>query len=222
MNFELKSKDILQLFLGDVEISIPDNDELGEDGYNISMPYLTHAEITGVGATFGINSEEIAEGNRLERMSYITHKIIQSKKETEFLNYFLNESKMVPKYTSKIFLYSDEELNSKVSKELKAYEKYINRILKFSNKKLVKERNGYKILPINDNSYIVPIIDIESKIDVNYVRRLFKHIEKSLDEGSYDSVVTQCRTLIEEINVYILENNINDYKSNGDKVRIIV
>lgn len=88
MNFELKSKDILQLFLGDAEVSIPDNNELGIDGYNISMPYLTHAEITGIGATFGINSEEIVEGNRLERMSYITQKIIQSKKRNWIFKLF--------------------------------------------------------------------------------------------------------------------------------------
>lgn len=216
MNFELKSKDILQLFLGDAEVSIPDNNELGINGYNISMPYLTHAEITGVGATFGINSEEIVEGNRLERMSYITQKIIQSKKETEFLNYFLDKSKIVSRYTSEFSLYTDEELSNLVSQELKAYEKYIKRILKFSNKKLVKGTHGYTILPITDNSYIVSTDDVESKIDVNYVQRLVKHIKQSLDEASYDSLVTQCRILIEEINVYILENNMNDYKSNGD------
>ncbi|KOR11872.1 hypothetical protein AMC75_12075 [Staphylococcus carnosus] len=103
-----------------------------------------------------------------------------------------------------------------MSQELQLYEDHINKILSFSNKKLAKNSRGYKIIDISDQETLMSAQDIKQTIDAPYVHELYERIKQSLNDGEYDSVITQCRTLIEEIYVYVLEMNDKNYKSNGN------
>ncbi|KOR11873.1 hypothetical protein AMC75_12080 [Staphylococcus carnosus] len=86
MNLELKSKDILELFLGDKEIKKASKDFSEIEYRKVRMPRLTHSDISGVASTFGIDDEECLHCNRLDRMRVLTQKIIELDMETAFLN----------------------------------------------------------------------------------------------------------------------------------------
>ncbi|MDE4586274.1 abortive infection family protein [Staphylococcus epidermidis] len=206
--YELASKEIVELFLGDKEINM----YIDEVYVRYSMPNLTHSDINSLAPTFGINNiDTVNTYNRTDKMSWLIKQCYDLNKENKLLEYFLDKKRYISNNREDFYVYEPDELEEKINKEIIAYLNYINTFLYYCDKKLISISNKYKVIEIVED--VQAINDIDSHISLEYVRKFPFRLKDNLDIGNYDTVITQSRTLIEEVYIHILEYSDEDYKS---------
>ncbi|MCY1565659.1 abortive infection family protein [Staphylococcus pettenkoferi] len=206
--YELASKEIVELFLGDKEINM----YIDEVYVRYSMPNLTHSDINSLAPTFGINNiDTVNTYNRTDKMSWLIKQCYDLNKENKLLEYFLDKKRYISNNREDFYVYEPDELEEKINKEIIAYLNYINTFLYYCDKKLISISNKYKVIEIVED--VQAINDIDSHISLEYVRKFPFRLKDNLDSGNYDTVITQSRTLIEEVYIHILEYSDEDYKS---------
>ncbi|MBM0848309.1 abortive infection Abi-like protein [Staphylococcus epidermidis] len=206
--YELASKEIVELFLGDKEINM----YIDEVYVRYSMPNLTHSDINSLAPTFGINNiDTVNTYNRTDKMSWLIKQCYDLNKENKLLEYFLDKKRYISNNREDFYVYEPDELEEKINKEIIAYLNYINTFLYYCDKKLISISNKYKVIEIVEDIQVIN--DIDSHISLEYVRKFPFRLKDNLDSGNYDTVITQSRTLIEEVYIHILEYSDEDYKS---------
>lgn len=206
--YELASKEIVELFLGDKEINM----YIDEVYVRYSMPNLTHSDINNLAPTFGINNiDTVNTYNRTDKMSWLIKQCYDLNKENKLLEYFLDKKRYISNNREDFYVYEPDELEEKINKEIIAYLNYINTFLYYCDKKLISISNKYKVIEIVEDVQVIN--DINSHISLDYVRKFPFRLKDNLDSGNYDTVITQSRTLIEEVYIHILEYSDEDYKS---------
>ena len=103
----------------------------------------------------------------------------------------------------------------------KAYNKAYIWALDAINANLFLGKHELKV--VNEKFYLVEFqknIQIEAPIfsivNMEYIHSLRTRCTDDLSNGNYDSVITKSRTLMEEVFLYVLENEKIDVKMNGD------
>ncbi|MCG7828915.1 abortive infection family protein [Staphylococcus epidermidis] len=206
--YELASKEIVELFLGDKEINM----YIDEVYVRYSMPNLTHSDINSLAPTFGINNiDTVNTYNRTDKMSWLIKQCYDLNKENKLLEYFLDKKRYISNNREDFYVYEPDELEEKINKEIIAYLNYINTFLYYCDKKLISISNKYKVIEIVEDIQVIN--DIDSHISLEYVRKFPFRLKDNLDSGNYDTVITQSRTLIDEVYIHILEYSDEDYKS---------
>lgn len=206
--YELASKEIVELFLGDKEINM----YIDEVYVRYSMPNLTHSDINNLAPTFGINNiDTVNTYNRTDKMSWLIKQCYDLNKENKLLEYFLDKKRYISNNREDFYVYEPDELEEKINKEIIDYLNYINTFLYYCDKKLISISNKYKVIEIVEDVQVIN--DIDSHISLEYVRKFPFRLKDNLDSGNYDTVITQSRTLIEEVYIHILEYSDEDYKS---------
>ena len=90
----------------------------------------------------------------------------------------------------------------------------INKILFFGDKELIRLNGQFHIRNIGQELQIdTPAIKI---IDRDYIRNLYERTNKDIEEGAFDSAVTKCRTLLEEVFCYAVEQAGEKPSDSGD------
>nr|WP_238910368.1 abortive infection family protein [Staphylococcus epidermidis] len=177
-----------------------------------SMPNLTHSDINSLAPTFGINNiDTVNTYNRTDKMSWLIKQCYDLNKENKLLEYFLDKKRYISNNREDFYVYEPDELEEKINKEIIAYLNYINTFLYYCDKKLISISNKYKVIEIVEDIQVIN--DIDSHISLEYVRKFPFRLKDNLDSGNYDTVITQSRTLIEEVYIHILEYSDEDYKS---------
>lgn len=208
--YELASKEIVDLFLGDKRVNSESDDKFESNGY--TMPYMTHSDINALAPIFGItNIENVSDYNRLNKMAWLIEQCYKLNKENKLLKYFLDVTRYIPNKREETSIYTNEELKKETLKEVEAYFNHINNILNFSDKKLIYLNKKYKIIDLIEGSQVTH--DIDKHINFDYVRNFPFRLKDNLEDENYDTVITQSRTLLEEVYIHILEYSNKDYNS---------
>ncbi|HAR6594198.1 TPA: abortive infection family protein [Staphylococcus pseudintermedius] len=208
--YELASKEIVDLFLGDKRVNSESDDKFESNGY--TMPYMTHSDINALATIFGItNIEIVSDYNRLNKMAWLIEQCYKLNKENKLLKYFLDVTRYIPNKREETSIYTNEELKKETLKEVEAYFNHINNILNFSDKKLIYLNKKYKIIDLIEDSQVTH--DIDKHINFDYVRNFPFRLKDNLEDENYDTVITQSRTLLEEVYIHILEYSNKDYNS---------
>lgn len=208
--YELASKEIVDLFLGDKRVNSESDDKFEPNGY--TMPYMTHSDINALAPIFGItNIENVSDYNRLNKMAWLIEQCYKLNKENKLLKYFLDVTRYIPNKREETSIYTNEELKKETLKEVEAYFNHINNILNFSDKKLIYLNKKYKIIDLIEDSQVTH--DIDKHINFDYVRNFPFRLKDNLEDENYDTVITQSRTLLEEVYIHILEYSNKDYSS---------
>lgn len=208
--YELASKEIVDLFLGDKRVNSESDDKFESNGY--TMPYMTHSDINALAPIFGItNIEIVSDYNRLNKMAWLIEQCYKLNKENKLLKYFLDVTRYIPNKREETSIYTNEELKKETLKEVEAYFNHINNILNFSDKKLIYLNKKYKIIDLIEDSQVTH--DIDKHINFDYVRNFPFRLKDNLEDENYDTVITQSRTLLEEVHIHILEYSNKDYNS---------
>ncbi|MGS4112742.1 abortive infection family protein [Staphylococcus pseudintermedius] len=208
--YELASKEIVDLFLGDKRVNSESDDKFESNGY--TMPYMTHSDINALAPIFGItNIENVSDYNRLNKMAWLIEQCYKLNKENKLLKYFLDVTRYIPNKREETSIYTNEELKKETLKEVEAYFNHINNILNFSDKKLIFLNKKYKIIDLIEDSQVTH--DIDKHINFDYVRNFPFRLKDNLEDENYDTVITQSRTLLEEVYIHILEYSNKDYNS---------
>jgi len=76
----------------------------------------------------------------------------------------------------------------------------------------------YYIIPIFvlANEKVAVIADMIKTVDRNYINSIAERANKDIDEKSYDSAITKCRTLLEEVFYYVIELRDEQPSDKGD------
>ncbi|MCE5696986.1 abortive infection family protein [Staphylococcus pseudintermedius] len=208
--YELASKEIVDLFLGDKRVNSESDDKFESNGY--TMPYMTHSDINALAPIFGItNIEIVSDYNRLNKMAWLIEQCYKLNKENKLLKYFLDVTRYIPNKREETSIYTNEELKKETLKEVEAYFNHINNILNFSDKKIIYLNKKYKIIDLIEDSQVTH--DIDKHINFDYVRNFPFRLKDNLEDENYDTVITQSRTLLEEVYIHILEYSNKDYNS---------
>ena len=191
----LLKKDIYAILDGDTLLKAKDEDE----EYETIMPYLTGQQLVDLCKTFGLYQQYGAS-----RWTYVEELLkygIQNDRCDEILAYIFDKER----FTSLTRLSSPEEVNE-------AYKTIVNAAIDRINSILYLGRTELQC--VNGNFYVTEIgktVSVSSTniklINVPYVRSLRERCEEDFLASNYDSVITKSRTLMEEVLIYVLEEN---------------
>ena len=202
----LRNKDILAILDGDKSF--------GEyEGVKVSMPYLSGPTLCNISTMFGYPQEYVWGGYNSSRWSYLDDIIAhcsETGKMQSFLKYLFNKENFQKQlqgvHTSKVNEYYEYICNVVMGE--------INKILYFSDKEIVKNNGQFVIKGLEQELNIeTPVIEA---IDRDYIRSLYERASKDIDEGNFDSAITKCRTLIEEVFCYAIEEANGQPSDSGD------
>lgn len=191
----LLKKDIYAILDGDTKLKVKEED----DAYETIMPYLTGQQLVDLCKTFGLYQQYGAS-----RWTYVDELLkygIQNDRCDEILAYIFDKER----FTSLTRLSSPEEVNE-------AYKTIVNAAIDRINSILYLGRTELQC--VNGNFYVTEIgktVSVSSTniklINVPYVRSLRERCEEDFLASNYDSVITKSRTLMEEVLIYVLEEN---------------
>ena len=122
------------------------------------------------------------------------------------------------KFTSLLDLGSPEEIKTAYEYILQAVINKINVILYLGRHELQCIQGHYYVVETGKKPVIeAPNIKL---INISYVQGLRERCTEDFISGNFDSVITKSRTVIEEVLIYILEQNKIEVESKGDLNKI--
>lgn len=189
---------IIDVLIGDAIIN--------DDMFNpVHMPYLKGWEISEIGRRLGyntINSSKITPSRWL-RMKSLMEKMNADHRLQDLLKYLFQKNQF-----SEIsnVIKTAEEFNTVYEERVRMAINAINKHLAISDKVLGYIDSTFYISEQGKN-YCIPAPSISKTIDIAYVNNLNARIITDLECGNYDSVITKCRTLLEEVLIFIIEQH---------------
>lgn len=190
---QLCNKQIIEILDGDVNVG----QYLGQER---SMPYLTGPQLCAISTNLGLTTDYSKD--KLSRWMYLENLLkfcIQKNKVPELLSYLFSKKQFVKELSDLSTNDIDITYQFIVSEALKK----INSILYFSDYELVKMDHQFLVKKINDSIKILsPAIKI---IGRNYIKELSDRAFEDIENGYFDSALTKCRTLLEEVFCYVIE-----------------
>lgn len=202
----LKSKDIIEILDGDKQ--------LGEiEGARVSLPYLSGPDLCSILTQFGKTRDYSWRGGSPSRWVYVTELLthcIENNTINKLLAYLFRkegfQQQLKSVHISKIDFCYDYIITNVLSE--------INKILYFNDKELVKVNGQFFIKRLEQELNLeIPVIET---INRDYIRGLYERASKDIDENNFDSAITKCRTLIEEVFCYAIEQANEEPSDKGD------
>lgn len=206
-DFELlRNKEILAILDGDKEFGT-------YEGAKVSMPYLSGPTLCNISTMFGYAQEYVWGGYNSSRWSILDDVLatcIQNDTMQKLLKYLFNKEN----FQKQLKDVHASKINESYDHICKTILDEINKILFFSDKEMVKANGMYYIKSIEQELNIeTPVME---DIDRDYIKGLYERASKDIDEGNYDSAITKCRTLIEEVFCYAVEQAGETPTDSGD------
>lgn len=206
-NFELlRNREIITIF---------DGDKVFGSYYStqVSMPYMRNADICNTLIMFGYEQKYIMGCQSLSRWNVfdiLLEHCIKTNNISKLLNYLFSKERFQRQFVDLPL----DEVDNCYQSICETVISNINSILYFSDKELVKINNEFCIKglkeDLNLNTHII------ETIDRNYIKSLHERASKDIGERNYDSAITKCRTLIEEVFCYAIEEAGEKPSDSGD------
>ncbi len=206
-DFELlKNKEILAILDGDTEFGT-------QDGIRISMPYLSGPDLCNLSTKFGYHREYQWGSSNPSRWTILDDTIahcIKRNSLSKLLSFIFSkenfQQSLKDVHISKIDYYYEYICATAISA--------INKVLYFSGKQFINVNGNFYIKDLEQELNIeTPVIET---IDRDYIRSLYERASKDIDDGNFDSALTKCRTLIEEVFCYAIEQANETPSDSGD------
>lgn len=200
--YMLKNRKIIDILIGDSYLKSKNK-----------MPYLSGPDICEIGQMFGSSIKYNWGGANLSRWAYMDKLIdfmVTENRLNELLSYLFN----MRQFEDSINGDSLEEVNKIHKSIVNEAVQSINAVLVFSNYELRLANNKFSIHKVGD-THVIDVNPIKT-IDIPYIKDLNSRTQEDLMNANYDSVITKSRTLIEEVLIYILEDNNRNDTSNGN------
>lgn len=196
----LRNKNIIAILDGDTDFG-DFSDELIEP-IKISMPYLSGPKICDISTEFGFPMSYSRNGGTLSRWMYMDELMeysIKNNRISDLLSYLFSKQQFVDKLKGN----SPNTIEKSHKKIVATVIEQINGILYFGGNELAIAGNCYFIHKLGETVAIsAPKI---KSIDRTYISDLSTRALKNVDDGLYDSAITQSRTLLEEVFCYVIE-----------------
>lgn len=175
----------------------------------ISMPYLSGPDLCSLSTMFGDPKDYVWGSGNLSRWVYMDELLqfcIKNHKIQELLAYLFDKKQFErlfkPAYGNIVNLSLSEidEIYKHIKSEIV---KAINKLLYFGGHELIVINGQFRIDKIGASVKIdAPAIKM---INRQYISDLSERANKDIFEKAYDSAITKCRTLLEEVFCYVIE-----------------
>ncbi|QDZ97900.1 abortive phage infection protein [Lysinibacillus fusiformis] len=201
----LKQRSIIDILIGDKEMNVKDE--------QVTLPYLNGPNLCEISTRFGLNETYSWNGGGKSRWVYmddLMEYLALENRISDLLIYLFSLQRFEGHITGK----NAEEIKDKHRSIIDATIKNINNILIFSGHEMRKVNAQYKLVT-KDSIHIVQE-EIPEIIDLPYVISLKERTKEDLINGNFDSVITKCRTLLEEVLIFILEDSKLEITAKGN------
>lgn len=198
----LRKKNIIEILDGDVTIE-------EKEKYQVKMPYLSGPQLCELSNEFGLYREYGKESRWVYLDDLLKYAIEKNRCDELLMHMFSKAS-----FTKLLTLKTPEEINEAYSYIVQAVINKINVILFLSRHELQCIQGHFYVTETGKE----PIIESTNiqLINVAYVQGLKERCTEDFLVGNYDSVITKSRTVIEEVLIYILEQNQVEVETKGD------
>ena len=202
----LRNKEILSILDGDKKY--------GEvNGVEIAMPYLSCPALCSLSTRFGLVRDYTWGGQNSSRWNYLSDLIsycIENNNISNLLSYLFSKNN----FTNKFKDLTPKEIEETYRLIITTIIEKINGILYCSGYELINLNKQFMIKEIKEE--VVIESPIMQNVDRSYIKELSEKASLDIENNNYDSALTKCRTIVEEVFCYMIENKNEIPVSNGD------
>lgn len=210
----LKTKKIIAILNGDEVLGkIEDKQDLRTYSMELRLPYLSGRNICDVATEFGKYIDYDGR-SRWEYMYELIEHGIQSKNIATIVAYFFSETNFTEHGREYNKLNNNRERTEYYNRVINEAILKINKLLSFSREELVLGKNSVYMKSVGNGVDLS--MDSIDGMGQNYIKEISVKIDKNLESGDYDSVLTQSRTLLEEVFIYALEKRGVEANTHGN------
>lgn len=211
-NFSLlRTKSILAILDGDAKF---DDIRLSQTKtVRNGLPYLSGPTICEISIKFGLSAEYKWSGGAKSRWEYMDDLLkycIDNNRASDLLAFLLSKEQ----FADILRGCTPGEIESAYPQIVTAVIDRINSELYFGGHELVGIGNRFVVQKKGTAITIeAPVIKV---VDQAYISDLSSRAMKDVSEGNYDSAITKCRTLLEEVFFYVIEKKNETPSTKGD------
>lgn len=211
-NFELlRAKNILTILDGDTkfgEIQISETKSIRN-----ALPYLSGPELCEISTKFGLPVNYSRSGGALSRWVYLDNLLeycIRNNRVSDLLSFLFSKEQFIHTFRGCTATEIETAYHTIVTTVIGK----INGELYFGGHELVRIGNHFAVQKIGATVTVeAPAVQT---IDRNYIVSISERAMNDVSEGNYDSAITKCRTLLEEVFFYVIEKKNEIPSTSGD------
>lgn len=211
-NFELlRKKSILAILDGDTEfgtIQISQTKSIRN-----ALPYQSGPMLCEISSTFGLPVTYSWGGGTKSRWEYMDDLLkhcINNNRASDLLAFLFSKEQ----FADVLRGCTPEEIDSAYPPIITAVIDHINSELYFGGHELV--RIGTRFVVQKKGSVVTVEAPAVKTIDREYISDLCNRAMDDVTAGNYDSAITKCRTLLEEVFFYVIEKKGEEPSTKGD------
>lgn len=211
-NYELlRAKPILTILDGDTkfgEIQISPTKTI-----NNALPYLSGPMLCEISTKFGLPVNYSRNGGAQSRWVYLDDLFvhcIRNNRASDLLNFLFSKEQFIHVFRG----CTADQIDSAYQTIISTAIGRINGELYFGGHELIQMGNRFVVQKIGATVTVeAPSV---KTIDRDYIVSLSGRAMKDVSEGNYDSAITKCRTLLEEVFFYVIEKKNETPSTSGD------
>ena len=211
-NFELlRAKPILAILDGDTkfgELQLSPTKTI-----NNALPYLTGPMLCEISNKFGLPVNYSRNGGVQSRWAYLDDLLahcIRNNRASDLLSFLFSKEQFVHTFRGCTVTEIEPTYQTIITTVIDK----INGELYFGGHELIRMDNRFVVQKIGASVTVeAPAV---KTIDRDYIVSLSGRAMKNVSEGNYDSAITQCRTLLEEVFFYVIEKKNEPPTTSGD------
>lgn len=211
-NFELlRAKSILAILDGDATFEDIQVSECRS--VHNGLPYLSGPTICDISAKFGLAATYSWRGGAKSRWEYMDDLLahcIRNNRMSDLLSFLLSKEQFVDVLRG----CTPKEIDEAYPQIVTAVLDRINGELYFGGHELV--RTGSLFVVQTKGAVVTVEAPAVKIVDRAYIADLSGRAMKDVAEGNYDSAITKCRTLLEEVFFYVIEKKNETPSTKGD------
>ena len=211
-NFELlRSKPILAILDGDTEfgtIQISQTKSIRN-----ALPYLSGPMLCEISVKFGLPATYSWGGGTKSRWEYLDNLLehcISNNRVSDLLGFLFSKEQ----FAEVLRGYTPDEIDTTYQKIVATVLDQLNGQLYFGGHELV--RVGERFVVQKKGAVATVAAPTVKIIDQAYIVSISERAMKDVSEGNYDSAITKCRTLLEEVFFYAIEKKNETPSTKGD------
>ena len=211
-NFELlRSKPILAILDGDTEfgtIQISQTKSIRN-----ALPYLSGPMLCEISVKFGLPATYSWGGGTKSRWEYLDNLLahcISNNRASDLLGFLFSKEQ----FAEVLRGYTPDEIDTTYQKIIATVLDQLNGQLYFGGHELV--RVGERFVVQKKGAVATVAAPTVKIIDQAYIVSISERAMKDVSEGNYDSAITKCRTLLEEVLFYAIEKKNETPSTKGD------
>lgn len=207
----LRTKPILAILDGDTEFGSVEVSPT--KSIRNALPYLSGPMICEISSKFGLPAAYSWSGGAKSRWEYMDDLLkhcIDNNRASDLLAYLVSKEQFADVLRGR----TPSEIDSIYPRIVTSAIEQINGELYFGGHELVRIGNRFVVQAKGATVTVdAPAVKI---VDQAYIADISGRAMKDVTEGNYDSAITKCRTLLEEVFFYVIEKKNETPSTKGD------